>query len=81
MRDWLRTGAIDDDPELLADLTGVEYGYGLRDGRDAIQLERKEDMTPPGARVVTTRTHWPYLHLSGDGVGGVAGPASGSASC
>lgn len=48
MRDWLRAGAIDDDPELIADLTGVEYGYVLRDGRDAIQLERKEDMKRRG---------------------------------
>ena len=48
MRDWLRGGAIDNDPELIADPTGVEYGYVLRDGRDAIQLERKEDMKRRG---------------------------------
>jgi hypothetical protein len=48
MREWLRGGAIDNDPELIADLTGVEYGYVLRDGRDAIQLERKEDMKRRG---------------------------------
>jgi hypothetical protein len=48
MREWLRYGAIDNDPELLADLTGVEYGYALREGRDAIQLERKEDMKKRG---------------------------------
>ena len=48
MRDWLPGGAIDNDPELIADLTGVEYGYVLRDGRDAIQLERKEDMKRRG---------------------------------
>jgi hypothetical protein len=48
MRAWLRDGAIDADPELIADLTGVEYGYVLRDGRDAIQLERKEDMKRRG---------------------------------
>ena len=48
MREWLRDGAIDNDPELLADLTGVEYGYVLREGRDAIQLERKEDMKKRG---------------------------------
>jgi hypothetical protein len=29
---------------LLADLTGVEYGDVLREGRDAIILEKKEDM-------------------------------------
>ena len=48
MREWLRGGAIDNDPELIADLTGIEYGYVLRDGRDAIQLERKEDMKRRG---------------------------------
>jgi hypothetical protein len=48
MRDWLPGGAIDNDPELIADLTGIEYGYVLRDGRDAIQLERKEDMRRRG---------------------------------
>jgi hypothetical protein len=48
MKDWLSGGAIDNDPELIADLTGIEYGYVLRDGRDAIQLERKEDMKRRG---------------------------------
>jgi hypothetical protein len=41
-------GAIENDPELFADLTGVEYGFVLREGRDAIQLERKEDMKKRG---------------------------------
>jgi hypothetical protein len=44
MRAWLAGGMIPDDRELLADLTGVEYGYVLREGRDAIILEKKEDM-------------------------------------
>ena len=48
MREWLRTATIDNDPELIADLIGVEFGYVLRDGRDAIQLERKEDMKRRG---------------------------------
>jgi hypothetical protein len=48
MREWLRNGAIDDDPELHADLIGVEYGYTLRDGCDALILERKEDMKKRG---------------------------------
>ena len=48
MREWLRGGAIDNDAELRTDLTGVEYGYVLREGRDAIQLERKEDMKRRG---------------------------------
>lgn len=44
----LRGGTIDNDPELIADLTGIEYGYVLRDGRDAMQRERKEDMKRRG---------------------------------
>jgi hypothetical protein len=48
MREWLSTGVIDDGVELMADLTGVEYGYTARDGRDAIILERKEDMKKRG---------------------------------
>ncbi len=39
---------IDNDPDLIADLTGIEYGYVLRDGRDSIQLERKDDMKRRG---------------------------------
>ena len=41
MRAWLAGGMIPDDRELMADLTGVEYGYALREGRDAILLEKK----------------------------------------
>ena len=41
-------GMIPDDRELLADLMGVEYGYALREGRDAIILEKKEDMKKRG---------------------------------
>jgi hypothetical protein len=48
MRDWLTGAMIDDDPDLKADLTGVEYGYRMLEGRDAIQLERKEDMRRRG---------------------------------
>lgn len=45
MRQWLRTGAIPPDPELKADLTGVQYGFNAH---NAIQLERKEDMKKRG---------------------------------
>ena len=48
MRASFAGGMIPDDRELLADLTGVEYGYALRDGRDAIILEKKEDMKKRG---------------------------------
>jgi len=45
MRAWLRTGAIPDDPELKAELTGREYGFDLH---NAIRLEKKEDMKKRG---------------------------------
>ena len=45
MRAWLKTGAIPDDPELLAELTGREYGFDLH---NAIRLEKKEDMKRRG---------------------------------
>ncbi len=48
MRDWLRGGALPEDPEIKADLTGVEYGYRMMDGLDSIQLERKQDMKKRG---------------------------------
>jgi hypothetical protein len=48
MRQWLRKGMIDADPELKADLAAVEYGYTLRDGVDAIILEKKEHMRKRG---------------------------------
>ncbi len=46
LKDWLKAGgALPDDPELRADLTGVEYGYT---GTGEIQLEKKEDMKKRG---------------------------------
>jgi hypothetical protein len=46
MREWLMAGAeIPDDPEVEADLTGIEYGFGPK---GQIQLERKEDMKKRG---------------------------------
>jgi hypothetical protein len=49
MREWLKTGgAIPDDNDLKAQLTDREYGYVLREGRDAIQLESKKDMKRRG---------------------------------
>src|ERR1700730_3305906 len=48
MREWLASGAIDDDAELKADLPAVEYGYTMKDGRDAIILEKKEHMKKRG---------------------------------
>jgi len=48
MREWLKGGVIPPTPELIADLEGVEYGYVMRNGVDAIQLEKKEDMKKRG---------------------------------
>jgi hypothetical protein len=45
MKDWLKTGSIDDDAELTDDLVGPQYGFD-KDGR--IQLEKKEDMKKRG---------------------------------
>lgn len=43
LREWLKGGMIDDDPELIADLTGIQYGFAQRDGREAVILEKKDD--------------------------------------
>lgn len=49
MRAWLKSGGtIENDPDLISDLTGVEYGYTLKEGRDAIILEKKEAMKKRG---------------------------------
>lgn len=48
MRDWLKGGMIDEDVDLAADLTGVEYGYTMLEGRDAVILEKKADMRKRG---------------------------------
>lgn len=48
MRDWLPGGAIPDEAALADQLIGVEYGYVMREGRDAIMLESKKDMKKRG---------------------------------
>lgn len=48
MRDWLKGGAIPDDPALHAQLTSRRYAYVTRDGRDSIALEPKEEMKKRG---------------------------------
>lgn len=46
MRDWLMAGAeIPNDPELATQLTVPEYGFS---NKNAVQLERKEDMKARG---------------------------------
>lgn len=47
-RDWLKRGMIPDESELASQLTGVEYGYVMREGQDKILLESKKDMKKRG---------------------------------
>lgn len=48
MRDWLKVGAIPDEPILKAQLSSRRYAYVLKDGRDAIALEPKDEMKKRG---------------------------------
>jgi hypothetical protein len=50
MRTWLEGGCIPDDDDLATDLTGPQYGFAIRQGRDVIMLERKQDMKLRGLR-------------------------------
>jgi hypothetical protein len=45
LKEWCKAGCLPDDPELIAELSAVEYGY---DPNDAIVLERKDDMRRRG---------------------------------
>jgi hypothetical protein len=45
MRAWLAEADIPDDPELDADLTGIEYSFS---SKNQIQLEKKEDLKKRG---------------------------------
>ena len=45
MKAWLPHGGIPNTPEMIADLTGVEYGY---DADNALVLESKADMKRRG---------------------------------
>ena len=45
MKEWLKTGCLDDDDELIDDLTGTEYSYN---DRNQILLESKEKMKKRG---------------------------------
>lgn len=48
MREWLPGGMIPDDQTLADDLVGVEYGFKITEGVDAILLEKKEHMKARG---------------------------------
>ena len=45
MKAWLEQDCLAPDPELRADLTGLDDGYN---GRGEIQLEKKDDMKKRG---------------------------------
>ena len=45
VKDWLEQGSLAPDPELAADLSGVEYGFNAK---GEIQLEKKDDMKKRG---------------------------------
>lgn len=48
MRDWLKVGAIPNDPVLHAQLTNRKYAYVTREGLDVIMLEPKKEMKARG---------------------------------
>jgi hypothetical protein len=48
MRDWLKTGMIDNDRDLIDGMTSVQYDYRALEGIDAIILERKAEMRARG---------------------------------
>lgn len=48
MKEWLVGGSIPDDPDLAEQLTGTQYGYIFREGKDVILLEKKADMKKRG---------------------------------
>ena len=45
VKDWLAQGSLAPDPDLAADLSGVEYGFNAK---GEIQLEKKDDMKKRG---------------------------------
>jgi hypothetical protein len=48
MRDWLKYALLPEDKDLADELTSREFGYVMREGKDAIMLEKKEDMRRRG---------------------------------
>src|SRR5262249_49706145 len=48
MRDWAKYALLPDDKDLAEELTSREFGYVMREGKDAIVLEKKEDMKRRG---------------------------------
>lgn len=64
MRDALKRLAIPNDADLVAELTAVEFGYTMKDGKDAILLEKKADMKKRGLPSPdmgdSLALHWAY---------------------
>jgi hypothetical protein len=62
LKEWCKAGCLPDDPELIAELGAVEYGY---DAADAIVLERKDDVrrrglaSPDDADALALTFAWP----------------------
>lgn len=48
LKEWLKGGAVIDEPQIVNELTGPEYGFVQREGREAILLESKESMKKRG---------------------------------
>jgi hypothetical protein len=48
LKEWLKGGAIDEDPELRTDLISRRYAYKIVNGRECIVLEPKEAMKQRG---------------------------------
>ena len=85
MRTWLAHGAMPDDAELRADLTGPQYSFVIREGRDAILLEPKEAMkrrglaSPDGADALALTFAYPVASRADAGLPDAAAfrPAGG----
>lgn len=48
MKEWLKGGSIIDEPQLIAEITGPEYGFVNREGKECILLEAKSAMKKRG---------------------------------
>ena len=48
MKEWLKGGSIIDEPQLVEELCGPEYGFVNREGKECILLEAKTAMKKRG---------------------------------
>ena len=76
LRAWLDIGAIEDSDQLSEQLVGPTYGFN---GKDEIQLERKEDMkkrgvpSPDWADALALTFAWPVVPNQAAGGEGLHG--------